>query len=285
MAKRRKENEAAAPVPETPVSGMQAVKEDAAPAAAVPPGPEPAHASSVECPLCGGASAGEAPPGFARCGVCGVLFREERLSPDELARLREHEFKDAFALPHHEAKRAAKKQALDAMRGYFRVKTGKPAPLNAFGRNLLEVGCGLGFGLRAYSDYGWTVFGTESAVTAFEYSKRQMFDVRHGLLEDAGFGKTRFDLVVFPGGFGELPDPKGALERLKGLLHPHGLVCVVSRCIPDDGEMPPVKSDEQFVFTRDALAALFERNGFEALPREEGASAVAFWFRLRREDD
>lgn len=142
---------------------------------------------------------------------------------------REKRFRDAFALPHHKERAEAKKRALEVMKGYFRIRSNKAAPLNAFGKTLLEIGCGLGFGLRVYQDYGWYVFGTEISPTAYEYSRQQMLEVKHGAFPEVGFGNTKFDLVVLPEGLGDFADPNALTEGIKAVLAPSGLVCIVAQ--------------------------------------------------------
>ena len=179
------------PAPAKPAVAAGKEAEDGVPS---PPHEAPPRAR-VRCPVCDGS--GEEPPegagpGYVRCEGCGIFFLKKRPSLGELASQREDLFKRAFALPLNEERRRSHEQAVAAMRGYFRETAGKPAALNAFGKNLLEVDCGLGFRLRAFQSYGWTAAGTETSATAFEYARRQSLDVRHGWFSDAGFGRVSF---------------------------------------------------------------------------------------------
>ena len=136
--------------------------------------------AGIRCPVCGQSGEPDGDAGRARCGTCGTVFPRERPALGEVARARDSLFSRAFALPNSEERREARTLAGEVMRGFFQIRKGMPAALNAFGKNVLEVNCGLGFRLRAFQSYGWTVAGTETSATAYEYARRQSLDVTHG---------------------------------------------------------------------------------------------------------
>lgn len=281
-------------VPDEP----QPVPSDAAeePVESVPDEPEPgapdppreaeakAARARVRCPLCDGYG-GETPAGtdhgYVRCEGCGTRFVKERPSLGQVARSRDALFKRAFALPNREERRTARERALEAMRGYFLIKRAKPAAFNAFGKDVLEVNCGLGFRLRAFQSYGWMVAGTETSATAFEYARRQSLDVRHGWLEEGRFGKTRFDLALLCASFGELADPNRAAEKLHGFLKPDGLVCVLGEPLASEDVEPPAEGSRLFVCTADALKRVFCENRFSFVSEEIGNATGTFWFQAK----
>ena len=278
-----------------PSAFKQAETGDAAPSLVVP----------CRCPVCDrpGEETGGA---FARCGGCGTLFRRERPSLGQVAKARDMRFLRAFALPNHEERREAKALAGEAMRGFFKLRTGKPVALNAFGKSVLEVNCGLGMRLRAFQDYGWTAAGTETSATAYEYARRQALDVRHGWLDQASFpacaaarrdaagrGKTRFDLALFCGSLGELPATAEAVGKLHDLMTPDGLVCVLreplapDRRAPDrglavEGAAPPADESRLVLYTPDSLRQVLcaDRFSFESEEVERGIGT--FWFRVKQ---
>jgi len=204
------------------------------------------------------------PPGATPPAPASSLTEMEGTSSRDAVKEREKKFRDAFALPHHKERSEAKKQALEVMKGYFKIKAGKAALLNAFGKTLLEIGCGLGFGLRVCLDYGWTVFGTETSPTAYEYSRQQMLEVKHGAFPEVGFGNTKFDLVVLPEGLNGFTDPKAAVEGIKAVLAPGGLVCVVAGTAKD----------------RETVSAFMKEGGFDAIDGD--AKSPMLWFELKR---
>ena len=236
----------------------------------------------VGCPACGGSGTRRRGSEWASCKGCGALFRKERPSSGQVAKMREKLFDRAFALPNHEERRQARALAGEAMRGFFGIRTGKPAALNAFGKHVLEVNCGLGFRLRAFQDYGWTAAGTETSATAFEYARRQSLDVRHGWLDEGRFGTTRFDLVLFCATFGKIPDPRKAVEKLRELLTPDGLICVLREPLAFKGAKPPEDPGRLCLHSADSLKRAFCQGSFSFVSEEvHDDETGTFWFRAK----
>jgi SAM-dependent methyltransferase len=241
----------------------------------------PALVMPCRCPVCDRPGVETGGP-FARCGGCGTLFRKERPSLGQVAKARDARFSRAFALPNHEERREARALAGEAMRGFFRLRTGKPVALNAFGKSVLEVNCGLGMRLRAFQDYGWAPAGTETSATAYEYARRQALDVRHGWLDEASFGRTRFDLALFCGSFGELPAPSEAVGKLHDLMAPDGLVCVLREPLAVEGASPPADESRLVLYTPDALRQVLCAGKFSFESEEVEGGAGTFWFKAKR---
>ena len=225
--------------------------------------------------------------GYVRCEGCGTWFLKKRPSLGQLANERDALFEDAFALPHHELKRTSRRQALEAMRGYFRIRKGKPVALNAFGKKVLVVECDVGFRLRAFESYGWIASGTETAPTAFEYARRQSLDMKQGWPWHVAFAQAGFDLMIFCGDFGSIPDPRTSIEKLHALLklpergEPSGLVCVLDEPLaPAD---PNVKAEcpGLFRYTAESLKRLFCDNRFTFVSEEIREGAGTFWFQAK----
>jgi len=270
-----------------PVAPVEKEREDGAshpPACAEASAGRPREAPAgarVRCPVCDGSGEEPSPgtiPGYVRCEGCGTLFLKKRPSLGELARARNELFKRAFALPLHEERRRSHDQAVNVMRNYFKVTAGKPAALNAFGKSLLELECGLGLRLRAFQSYGWTVSGMETGATAFEYARRQTLDVKHGWFAQEGYGRASFDVVLFCGSFGSLPDPRRAVERTWELLKRGGLVCVMEEPLVQEGEEVPSKAG-LFVYAAESLKRLFCEKRFSFISEEIGEDAGTFWFK------
>jgi SAM-dependent methyltransferase len=204
----------------------------------------------------------------------------ERPALGEVAKARDGRFSRAFALPNSEERREARGLAGEVMRGFFRIRTGRPAALNAFGKRVLEVNCGLGFRLRAFQGYGWGVAGTETSATAYEYARRQSLDVTHGWLADGRFGRTRFDLVLFCASFGEMDDPHRTVTQLRELVVEHGLVCVLGEPLADE-EAPPDDGSRLFLHTASSVKRAFTRNKFKRVSEDVGNGVGTFWFEAK----
>jgi hypothetical protein len=228
-----------------------------------------------------------------RCEGCGTWFLKKRPSLGQLASDRDGAFENAFALPHHELKRRSRDEALEVMRGFFLVRRKKPVALNAFGKRVLVVECDLGFRLRAFESYGWIASGTETAPTAFEYASRQSLDVKQGWPWHVAFAETPrpggsgFDLMLFCGNFGNVPDPLGSIEKLHDLLRlreggdPGGLVCVLREPLAPADPNARVECAGLFRYTAEALKRLFCENRFIFLSEEITEGTGTFWFQAK----
>jgi SAM-dependent methyltransferase len=255
------------------------------------PRPRGRSRSGAACPVCGGPGRRRRSSATVRCGGCGAVFRafpaggEAREAVALAAEAREAFYARAFGRPNHEERREAKGLAKEAMCGFFKTACGKPAALNGFGRNVLEVDCGLGMRLRAFQDYGWWVTGTETSATACEYARRQSLDVKlgslSGILADGGFGKTRFDLALFCGSFGRVADPCISLMKLREAMEPRGLVCVLREPLACRGAKLACESSQILLHTAESLRRAFCERGFSFVSEEFGEETGTFWFRSK----
>jgi len=246
---------------------------------------EPSRASP-KCPACGGAGRRRGASRTVRCGACRTVFCEGYDGAGRAAERREANFARAYGRSNHEERREAKALAREAMRGFFTITRAKPAALNAFGKNVLEVDCGFGFRLRAFQGYGWTVMGTETSATACEYARRQSLDVRSGTLGgivgDGGFGRTRFDLAFFCGSYGRVAAPHAAIEGLHDVMYPGGIVCVLREPVASRGVKLTDESDRIILYAAEPLRRVFCEHGFSFVSEEIDEGKGTFWFRARK---
>ena len=104
---------------------------------------------------------------ICRCEDCGLLFQNPRPSLGYLATERNRLYEDAIEKPHgHEIKDQAEIARI-IMKGYHHRNSGRPAVLNAFGKHVLDVNCGLGLRLREFQKYGWDIHGIDPILTNF----------------------------------------------------------------------------------------------------------------------
>lgn len=232
-------------------------------------GPPP----GVRCPVCGGEGTYHGKPnksGLAECEGCRLLFMGDPPPREDLTARRESRFAGAWTADNSKEARADGEKALEAMVGFFFHTEGKPAARNAFGRNVLDVGCGLGFRLRRFQDHGWNPYGIDPSDTAVEIARASSLEAQKGWFDATERFPDRFDLVMFHGTLGCLPEPLEAVRKLDGILRPRGLVFVNLA-----GE--PV-SDHLFSFEGETLRRLFMENGFTALEEGEGEGGAFAWF-------
>ncbi len=259
--------------PKPPTKAKSARKSDESPSA------------GLECPACGGSGRRRRSSRTIRCGTCHTVFREGYEGTSRAAEIRETLFAGAYGGANNEERRDAKALAREAMRGFFTITRAKPAALNAFGKNVLEVDCGFGFRLRAFQDYGWTVTGTETSATACEYARRLSVDVRSGslggIVGDGGFGRTRFDLALFCGSFGRVGAPHAAVEGLHDVMSPGGIVCVLREPVASRGVKLTDKSDRLILYAAEPLRRVFCEHRFSFVSEEIGEGKGTFWFRAK----
>lgn len=90
---------------------------------------------------------------------------------------------------------------------------------------LLDVGCADGHFLRRARDAGWEVAGLEASEAAGRAAReRHDLEVVTALLGEDPLPDASFDLVTMWDVFEHLPDPRGALARIRVLLRPGGTV-------------------------------------------------------------
>ncbi|MGQ9589938.1 MAG: class I SAM-dependent methyltransferase [Planctomycetota bacterium] len=229
----------------------------------------------VRCPVCAGhGNPTEADGHVCKCDGCGVLFRNPRPSVGEILADRDGRFAGALTRNHAAGIREGARTALEAMRGYHRMTSGKDAPLNGFGKRVLDVGCGLGFRLREFEKYGWTATGLESSANAISYTQAVALHIIRADLDALPAGP--FDLVLLEGVLEEMPEPEKLAGRLKGLLVPRGVVYVGVRVT--DG---PLGEGQLYAFGEDGLRRLLMTSGFTEPDVRSEDGVLRMWFRRK----
>ncbi|MBI2192036.1 MAG: class I SAM-dependent methyltransferase [Planctomycetes bacterium] len=229
----------------------------------------------VRCPVCAAhGEPTEADDHVVRCGECEVAFRNPRPSVGEILARRDARFAGALTRNHAAAIREAARAAVEAMRGYHRLMSGKDAPLNAFGKRVLDVGCGLGFRLREFEKYGWTVTGLEPSANASAYTQAVALHVVRADLEALRPGP--FDFLLLEGVLEETADPAKVVGRLKDVLALRGVAYAGVR-VADAA----LGDTQLYAFSEDGLRCLFMSSGFAEpeVRRDEGF--LRMWFRRK----
>src|SRR5262245_11670216 len=90
---------------------------------------------------------------------------------------------------------------------------------------LLEIGCGEGHFLAAAQAAGYDVAGIEPEPgRARRAAERLGMHVECARLESCRLGRARFDIVYHCDLLSHFDDPAGALQKMQGLLAPHGVL-------------------------------------------------------------
>lgn len=156
------------------------------------------------------------PLAVVRCEGCGVLFRNPRERANAL--------EETYAEEPHES------DALDALfetqRSSYVAQARRLTRANG-GRTgrVLEVGSYVGGFLAAAEEQGWFVEGLDVNATAIAAARERGLRVRRAVLEHFS-PNTTYDAVAFWNCFEQLPDPRRAAVRARGLLASGGLLAL-----------------------------------------------------------
>jgi SAM-dependent methyltransferase len=112
---------------------------------------------------------------------------------------------------------------------YTRQLTEIKSHLADSAKNLLDVGCSLGFFLVTAQKMGFDVHGIELSKESADYaSKVQNLKVFHGTLEDAKYLDGQFDVVTLWDVLEHVPDPRAMLMEINRILSPSGVIVIQS---------------------------------------------------------
>ncbi|MDE2222774.1 MAG: methyltransferase domain-containing protein [Candidatus Omnitrophica bacterium] len=138
---------------------------------------------------------------------------------------------------------------------------------------ILDVGCANGLFLHEAKKLGWEVYGVEPSSWAVDYAvkKLDLPNITPGALKDADYPANFFDVIIFKDVIEHLPDPKQALEQIRHLLKPSGVICCNT---PDVDSLVAkvfgskwwgISQSHLFYFNSQSLNALFKATGFVPL--------------------
>jgi SAM-dependent methyltransferase len=190
---------------------------------------EPELITLPGCPVCEGTSSRPKYHKFGlplvECRGCGLVFANPRLTPEEIWKRYSPDYfwneympalgvRDGqFDLNYFDSRHAAMLQLIARQR----PNRGR----------LLEVGAGSGFFLKAAERAGWSVAGIEISTEGVEFAtKRLGLEIRRESAEALSFPAASFDVVVMFDVIEHLLDLMAALERVKTVLRPGGLLVV-----------------------------------------------------------
>lgn len=145
---------------------------------------------------------------------------------------------------------------------------------------LLDMGCGLGFFLKAMGAYpSWQPYGCEISPSAVRYIREKLClnNVICSRLQDCDFPQGSFDIVTMWDVLDHLLSPDPALRRCRALLKDGGMLFIrtpnISVQLPrarlkkltqnTHGEHSYLRAQEHFHhYSRSSIRTLLERNGF-----------------------
>lgn len=224
------------------------------------------------CPLCDSAQASpyaEFPEFTWVSSDCGLIYkRSARIgaTSDDIydaKYFRSGDSKHAHDYDKRTGRRIQKsrKQILDALNHT------RPGPL-------LDIGCSLGYTLRAARDLGLECVGTDVAPYSVEACRKQGLKAEMGDLEHLPFVEGAFRVVIMKHVLEHTPNPRGALKEAYRVLQSGGVLFIaVPHAEYRKAERNPMKSrfyrpdckggNEHFVYyTPATLGRLLEQAGY-----------------------
>lgn len=193
------------------------------------------------------------------CAECGLVYVSPRPGP---AVLRAHYNGDGSSRVRYylEAEPADRRSFAELLEALERLHPRR-------GR-LLDVGPNVGTCLALARERGWEAAGVEiNAAAARHCREARALDVRDGTLDDGPFPPASFGAVVMADVIEHLPDPRRALEQVRELLEPGGLVAISTPDVSGwAARLLQVKPVEHLYYFEPAtLRALLGRAGLEPL--------------------
>jgi SAM-dependent methyltransferase len=213
---------------------------------------------------------------IARCARCGHMQLDPMPSVAMLAEAYADAASDDYV--HEEVgQRATARAALERIE------------LHAPPGRLLDLGCWVGFLMAEARDRGWDPLGIEPSRFAASYARERLsLDVINGELFEADLPAGTFDAVVLGDVIEHLTDPRAALERIRALLVPGG---VVSLALPDAGSRVArvlgrrwwsvIPTHVQY-FTRNSIDLVLRWAGFQTLEITTAPKAFTVGYYLGR---
>lgn len=241
------------------------------PAAALPPRDE----TREVCALCGrldavqphfteGSRGRTELPWVVRCTRCDLVFAHPQPTDDELRAIYDDEYYEQFGFA---GRRPPAGLVFTKQATYASLLERAEAHLPANARELLDVGCGLGFSLLAASARGWTATGIDPLAPTDPALVPGRTMVR-GTLENAGLS-GRFDLVTLVDAIEHVRDPRSTIAAAKKALRPGGLLALATNDVTSLGakllgsRWTHFHRAHLWFFSPDTLSRVTEKEGLE----------------------
>jgi SAM-dependent methyltransferase len=214
---------------------------------------------------------------IVRCARCGHMQLEQMPTDAELGEA----YGEAASDDYVEEEAGQRETARRAL-AHIERHTGGPGAV-------VDLGCWVGFLLAEARERGWKTLGVEPSEFASGYARERLgLDVIKGDLMTAPVPEGAWDAVVLGDVIEHLPRPGEALDRIARLLRPGGVVYLA---LPDAGSRVATLLGARWwsvlpthvqYFTRDSLATLLRRHGYEPLVVRTAPKAFTVRYYLDR---
>ena len=216
------------------------------------------------CPVCGGAglkSVWEV-NGYtiASCGVCSLVFVQNRITPEELAA----HYAGAGDEAYDDTNVECLNYYYQRLGDLIRLRCPQPG-------RVLDVGCSRGWFLDVMK--GWECHGNE-IVTADAMAARERYGDRivASSFEEYPLREGYFDVIALQDVFDHFRDPMPALEKCRRMLRPDGLIvikvhnisCLYAK-LTGPGFYAVIPPSHLFYYDGRTLARALENSGFQVV--------------------
>lgn len=203
------------------------------------------------------------------CTHCGLVFLDPMPTAAEIERY----YRDEYRQHYHGDSKPRAKSLLRDERG-ARERVALLAALLRKGDRVLDIGAGTGAFVAAAVKAGWKAKGIEPNQGFAEFARTHYGVVIHAtILEQSPLADASFDLVTSSHVFEHLRAPDEAFAHVHRLLKPGGSFHIHVPDIADPQRTPSARWHFGHVhgFTRETLAMLAWRSGFDVLPESPQA--------------
>jgi len=222
-----------------------------------------------------------------RCAGCGFVYVSPRLARGEV----EDDYVSRPPVAEAEARRQVTAQARRHRFALSEIELrAEPGAAGETRLRILEVGAGWGGFLDEARKRGHAVQGVDISRARVDFCRNALgIDVRLGDAFLPALGEGAFDVVFCAHTLEHLFDPRSALERIRALLRPGGLSCVV---VPNLRFMGGRRRRGRMIddprhlshFSVATLARILAATGFEVGEVSAGFALFGAWARLLRDE-
>jgi SAM-dependent methyltransferase len=157
-------------------------------------------------------------PGTQRlvtCADCGLVYENPRYPPDVI--IGGYMTSDDSG---HDSQYPMR--VLSFFRALQKLKSYLPPP----GARVLDIGTAGGAFLDAATRFGYEAHGLEPSSYLVEKGKRRGLKIEQGVIENHAYPDGSFDMVCLWDVLEHVPDPRGALQAVRKLLKPDGILLI-----------------------------------------------------------
>lgn len=205
--------------------------------------------------------------GVSGCGQCGLTFLNPRMGQQALFSY----YSKQSRIPRDSIDVDSPFAVLMEMQIDF---ISKFKPLDEI-RAVLEIGCAEAFflqSIKARTDKEVRLYGVELSEKYIQQALKLLPEVTlyEKPLEEVDFGEIKFDLIVLRHVFEHLSNPADALEKIRSILSPNGILYIE---VPDSQNADPSVSrfyhhEHLLYFTVPVLDSYLKTSGFKPLAGE-----------------